>query len=261
MAGAADNVPGMRCRLVRFGLPLVATTVAAVAPRARAGPPMLTDDPWTRPAGQTEINIAYVPTLTRQTSVTQAPFFNPNYNITDNVQVNYFGAWVVDEQDDKGTHSGLGDPLVNVKWRFIDQDQAGFAMSVAPRLEFNNTAAAVRHGLGNSGTVLTLPVEVGRTVGPYTVFAEAGYQFVQFTRDTMFLGVCGAYQVTDRVQLLAELFTIADTSFDDVEPIANVGTSITLTDYVNAQFSIGRSLRDTPTSPWLVMYAGLQFHF
>lgn len=234
---------------------------AAVIAPSYAGVPMITDDPWTRDAGQVEINVAYVASISRQTNSSLAPLFSPNYNITDNIQVTYAAAYLVQEADDEGMHSGLSNSLLSVKWRFLDQDRDGVAMSITPRAVFNNPTSSVNQGLVESGTVATIPLEVGRTFGPVTLFSEVGYQFVQHDPDRLFLGIAGGYNVTERVQLLAEIFTLADADFRDVDPITNFGFAVTLSDDLNLLFSIGRSLRDGPDDPWLVMYAGLQWHF
>jgi hypothetical protein len=115
---------------------------------ASAGPPLLTHDTDTPGNNNWEINIAY--TLEqRQTEDTHTiPVIDINYGIGDNIQIKYEVLWLVLDEKDVGTKSGLGNSALGLKWRFYNDKQYGLAMSVYPQFEFNNpTSSAQRVSL------------------------------------------------------------------------------------------------------------------
>jgi hypothetical protein len=165
------------------------------------------------------------------------------------------------DQDSCGAHSGLGNSLFGVKWRFLDEDRHGVSMSVYPRLEANNPTKSVRRGLVESGTNLLLPLQAAKAFGPFEVGGEVGYQFVQHDDDQWIYGVAAAYPLSDKLELVAELHGVSDQDFARNDLLCNVGTHWEFAEGLTLLFSIGRSLRDLEDSPDLLLYAGLQFNF
>src|ERR1017187_4332787 len=162
------------CRTAR--LTVLATTVfflAGAAPvRAQGGPPLLTDDPGTPGAGRWEVNVAFTLDRTSAGREIGAPLVDANYGWGERVQLKLEMPWVV-VSDDLGTRSGIGNPLLGVKWRFLDEDNAGVAVSTYPQLGFNLVSASADRGLVERETSFLLPVSAVKRIGPVSLDVEA----------------------------------------------------------------------------------------
>jgi hypothetical protein len=235
-----------------------------LAGSASAGPPMITDDPGTPAKGVWEENLALIVSDTRRQTVWATPSFDTNYNVTDHLQLNYTLPLEIVDNAGRGPVGGVGASSLGFKYRFLDQaagDAAGVSMSIAPSFTFNNPTHSVRRGLVVNGSNLFLPVQVGHTFGTIDVFAEAGYLLIQYQSDAWEYGVATAYHATDKLDLLAEVHCVSDTSFHFNDVIVNFGLTYAMTEKTNLLLSAGRSLRDTDLSERVVLYAGVQFHF
>src|SRR5581483_407243 len=96
--------------------------------------PMLTDDPETPGARNWEINTAYTEQRTNEEHHRSFPHVDFNYGLGEHIQLKFETGWVFADAPD-GVRSGLDDSLLGVKWRFLDQECAGFNMSVYPQLQ------------------------------------------------------------------------------------------------------------------------------
>jgi len=186
-----------RSIIVSFSLlASVASALLSATPvYAQGGPPLITDDPGTPGNGKWEINIPFTLARTQEKKTFETPRLDFNYGWGDHVQVKYEVAYTIVEEKDRGSHGGVGDSLIGYKWRFLDEDRYGFAMSIYPQLDFNTPPGVERRGVEESGTNFFLPIEIGKTIGPLELAAEVGYQFVQHDRDQWEYGFVVGYPV------------------------------------------------------------------
>jgi len=164
---------------------LVAVCVAALPRRvvAQGGPPLLTDDPETPGNGHWEINVAWTLSQKQNKRLFAIPLIDINYGLGQQIQLKAEVPWLVLQERRGGTQSGLGSANFGVKWRFLDKNRHGFAMSTYPQLEIRTFASSVRRGLIDQGGELLLPVEISRELGSVTLNGEVGYQVVQRETD------------------------------------------------------------------------------
>src|SRR4051794_15618580 len=170
-------------------------TVLLLGAGARAGPPMITDDPGTPAKGVWEENLALIVSDTRRQTVWATPSFDTNYNVTDQLQLNYTLPLVIVDNEGHGPDGGVGSSSVGFKYRFLDQaagDPSGVSMSIAPSFTFDNPTHSVRRGLVANGSNLFLPIQVAHTFGTFDVFAEAGYLLIQYQPDAWSYGIATA---------------------------------------------------------------------
>ena len=251
----------MRSQILLF---LFAICVAAV-PRqavAQAGPPLLTDDPDTPGNGHWEINVAWTLSQNRTSRLFGTPLLDINYGLGQRLQLKAEVPWLILKDQQTGTQSGIGSTNLGVKWRFLDKNRNGFAISAYPQLEIRTSASSARRGLIEQGAELRLPIEISRELGPITIEAEVGYQFVQREKDELVYGLAVGREINKRLELLAEIHGTAKRDFADYEPIFNVGGRFKMSKHYTLLFSSGRSLRGAATGqPTLVAYAGWQFNF
>jgi hypothetical protein len=227
----------------------------------QAGPPLLTDDPGTPGAGKWELNLALTLEQTHHARAIEGPLFDLNYGLGDHIQLKYEVAYLVLDEQDAGPVGGLSNSLLGLKWRFLDEDRHGVAMSIYPQVEFNYPSKWIRREFVEEGTDFLLPIEIAKTFGPWEVGAEVGYEFVQHNDDEWIYGLAIGYPLTKQVELIGEIHGNADQDFDRNDVIFNLGARWELNDSFTLLFAAGRSFRDSDDSPNLLVYAGVQWNF
>lgn len=227
----------------------------------QGGPPMITDDPGTPGNGHWEINVAYPFTRTPSQVVMETPHIDLNYGLGDNIQLKCETGWLIGKDDGQGWQDGVNNTLFGVKWRFCDEEKAGFDISTYPQLAINTSSDLRVPGLVESGTSFFLPVEFAKTFGKLGLDAEFGYQYYQHQRDQLVCGFVAGYHITEKIELLAEVHNSIDNNLCHDIVIINVGAHIEMVEHVALICSIGRGLQTRNDVPNLLCYAGFQFTF
>jgi hypothetical protein len=226
---------------------------------AFAGPPLLTDDTGTPGDKHWEINIASTLDKRHTESMYEAPILDFNYGIGDNIQIKYEVPWLVRHEKDAGTNGGLGNSVVGVKWRFLDQERYGVNMSVYPQYEFNPPTSSADRGLVDDGTNLLLPVQVSKKFGPVWVNGEFGYTFRQHFDGEWLYGLSSGYEIRENLSILGEIHGGTTKEFRKHEVVFNIGTQWDFTKKYGLLVSAGRSFSSGASGePNLLMFLGLQ---
>jgi hypothetical protein len=242
----------------RLAVTLTCALTAAI-PRlgiAQAGPPFLSNDPGTPGNANWEINIAAAQTLLRGVGSYQLPQIDVNFGIGDRLQLTYEVPYVVGTADGQSTHSGWGNAYPGVKWRFIDQGEEGWQVSLFPQIETGSTLSAQQRGIGSPGPRLLIPVEAAAKLGAVDLDMEAGYFFPKRgPREEIFGLVAG--HTFRHFDLAAELYR--DHPFD-------ARTNSTTTLDLGGRYPIRRGLialfmagRGVGGGPQFIGYFGVQF--
>jgi hypothetical protein len=230
-----------------------------VAGPAFAGPPLLTDDPDTPGDKHWEINVAFALDKTNKEATFETPLLDLNYGVGDNIQLKYEVPLLIQYEQGIGTQSGLGNSLVGIKWRFIDEEKFVVNMSTYPQLEFNPPTSSADRGLVDKGTNLLLPVEVSKKFGPFWVDGELGYTIRQDSDNDWFYGLSSGYELLENLTLMGEIKGGVTQELKKKEIVFNIGTQWDFTKKFGLLASAGRSLnRATSEEPNLLIYLGLQ---
>jgi hypothetical protein len=246
---------------------VLAVMTAGLSPtvaHGQGGPPLITDDPGTVEKGHWEVNVALTAERTEEERAFEAPLLDINYGLTERLQLKYEAAFLVVDEPGDEPRGTISNSLVGVKWRFLDEDRHGVAMSFDPQVEFNNPGMKQSdRELAGDGTQVLLPIEISRTFGRLSLGAEVGYNFIEFEGDEWKYGLAAGYALTDRLQLLAEVAGVVDDDFHRTTPILNAGFRLELRDDLTLLFAAGRGLRSSlaEDDPSLLVYAGLSFSF
>jgi hypothetical protein len=243
-----------------MALAIVVSMVACHSALGQGGPPLRTDDPGTPGNGKWEIDTAFTLEQTSEVQALETPVLDINYGLGDHTQLKYEVAYLVLDDDIHGQQTGVGPSLAGVKWRFLDEDRSGLAMSVYPQVLLNSLGTVHQEPAGN-GTNVLLPLEVGKIIGRLQLAVEAGYEFVQHGDDQWILGVAVAYPLSSRIQLLGEIHSTMDQDLGQIDPLFNVGTRWELVKGCALQAAVGHSFHNSPDSIRLLVYTGLQFTF
>jgi hypothetical protein len=166
-----------RCSL---SLMFAALIMSGCIAHAQGGPPLRTDDPGTPGNRNWEINVGFTSDRRSTEREFEAPLLDINYGWGERVQLKFEIPWVLKGSDADRTHSGLGNSLMGVKWRFYENKKIDLAISTYPQFEFNNPNNSVERDIAERGRKLLLPLEITKRVGPVELNGEIGYRFTQF---------------------------------------------------------------------------------
>ena len=225
----------------------------------QGGPPMLTDDPGTPGAGVLEINLSYIEQKNRLERLRNVPHVDFNYGLGERIQLKYETSWLLSEAPDGGgTKSGLDNSLLGVKWRFLDEERSGLDMSVYPQLQVENFNGSVSRGIAEPGPNLFLPVELARDFGKVKLVGEVGYQYFHAKNNEWVVGLLGAMQASEKLEVMAEVRSFSEKLLDGGDVIANVGFRQTLNPKLKLVASVGTGLNNRADSTTLITYIGVQ---
>ena len=242
----------------------LATLLLALAGAPRLGamgsPPLITDDTGTAPAGHFEFNLGCNTERRPGSRLSEVPAFDVNYGLGEGVHFNLALPWLRLGEDGAAAHQGLGNSTLGVTWRFVDGGEKGLSVSVFPKVEFINTGSgSADHGLVARGTHGSLPVQFQHRVGPLTLVGQLGREFAAGS-DGWSYGVSAGRQVSDKVEIGAELAGGASGGLHHSSLAANLGLTVELGERCSLVFSVGKELHnhDEPRAS-LLAHAGLQW--
>jgi hypothetical protein len=228
--------------------------------RGQGGPPMITDDPGTPGDGKFEINLAIAFEHRPDEASLDAPAIDINYGVGDRIQLTLQGGPVLLKRRDHGAIGGLGGTEAAVKWRFIDDQQAGISMSMFPRVIFNISESAARRGLAEDGTRFQIPFQFAKAFPGFDVDLEWGPLVSTVGPAEWLYGIVVAVDVSKTTALMAELHGTSRTNFSDDELAVNFGIRQKLNERCIFIGSLGHELR-SPEARALIGYAGVQLVF
>src|SRR5215207_1665483 len=102
--------------------------------QAQGGPPLVTDDPGTPGNRHWEVNLAGTVEHTAETSLYEVPLADVNYGLGERIQLKLELPLLVESSN--GARTGFGNPVMGVKWRFLEDSSSGLAISTYPQFEF-----------------------------------------------------------------------------------------------------------------------------
>ena len=248
---------------------LVSTAVAglccAILPgprlaRADAGPPYLSNDPGTPGNGNWEINLASMTTVSGGVTAWQLPQIDVNFGIGDRIQLTYEIPYVLESGSGAPGASGWSNAYPGIKWRFLDQGEGGWQMSIFPQLETAGPAGAERRGLAEDAPRLLLPLEVAKSVGPLDLDFEAGYYLPLHDHgaEERILGVVAGHRFTRRLELDAELYNDHAMGGLPNYTTLDVGGRYRLGRGLILLFMAGRSIANSSGQVDFMSYLGVQ---
>jgi hypothetical protein len=226
--------------------------------RAQGGPPYITDDPDTPGANNWEINTAVIGARSNQHWDLAAPDLDINYGWGEHVQLKLDVNWASALASDGRLISGFGATDFGVKWRLVDQDKYGFALSVYPQLLTNLLPSSAARGLTTDDREFFLPAEFSTDYGAFHFDAELGRNFVQRGPDAWIGGVIVAHTCAPALECGVELHGTLIGS--QIEPLANFGVHWTITKHLVVLAAAGREFGSNFNDhQGFLFYFGLQF--
>jgi hypothetical protein len=239
---------------------VAALWLAAGVLRAQGGPPLVTDDPGTPGNRNWEINLAFTFESQSSERVFEAPLIDANYGLGERTQLKVEIPWLVQDVSGEPGVNGAGNTLLGVKYRFVDEDRAGVALAVYPQVELRTSASSVRSGLVEEGTGAILPLIAQKRIGPVSADVEIGPVVRSGQKPRWFGGLAVGGDVTEGLDLAAEVFVDTSSQFSDSNASVNAGGRWKLGRHFVSLFSAGTGIHGSEDRPRfrLLTYLGLQ---
>ncbi len=246
-----------------LAISLLVLFISPLCVYAQGGPPLLTDDPGTPGPGKWEINVAFTTEKHHEETRFETPLLDMNYGIGERHQLKFEIPWVVLDERGEETKNGLGNSLAGWKWRFMDEKECGISTSIYPQIEFNNPgSSSADRGLADKGWQFLLPIQAAKTFGKFGLNLEFGYIIKEKLEDEWLYGLAASYELSEKFELIGEVFGTGQRDFNQHELVFNVGTRYKFTEKRILLFAIGRGLENTGVSEaQLLSYLGIQFLF
>jgi hypothetical protein len=224
---------------------------------ARAGgPPLVTDDTETPGNGNWEINFASITAHTARGREFTAPDLDINYGLGERIQLKADISWLVVSPSGESTRSGFNISDFGVKWRFVDQENSGFSLSIYPQLAINLSPSSARRGLTDPGRELFLPLEVATKIGSFELGAEIGRNLIENAPDEWLGGFVIAHACGQRLDCVAEVHGAAAEHF---QTLVNFGVHWEFNDALVLLAALGRDIGPRSDDRQdLICYFGLQ---
>jgi hypothetical protein len=193
-------------------------------------------------------------------SITHMPDVDINYGLGDRIQLTFENAWLRVVNPSSSPRYGLGQDQLGVKWRFYDNEESGFAISVFPQLSLNNPDNSVARGITPRSASLILPVEFSKKLGPVNLNWEVGYNYVHTGADGWLAGVVAGHDLTENLEIDAEFYGLGTYHPSNGQQTIEGGLRYKIHPPFILLLMAGRSVQPSSNEqPRFVGYFGMQF--
>ena len=209
---------------------------------AWAGPPFVTDDPEPVEYKHYETYLASEQTGTIGGHNT-TNLLEVNYGALPDVQVSVSLPYVINTPAGQTTQSGLGDVMVGVKYRFMQETDSRPMAAIYPSVITASGNAS--KGLGNGGEQIFLPVWLQKSEGSWHTFGGGGYWINRAPGGAShwYFGLALMNDVTEHLSLGGEGYHATDQKpLDNASNGFNLGGIYTFDKHNRILFSAGRAV-------------------
>jgi hypothetical protein len=225
----------------------------------QGGPPYYTNDPGTPGNHNWEINLGYMPFEYNNQSIAHAPDVDINFGLGERIQFTFENAWLRVVNPSSEPKYGLGQDQLGFKWRFYDNEQTGFAISVFPQVSLNNPNHSVDRGITPRSASVILPVEFSKKLGPISLNWEVGYNVVHAGPDGYLAGVVVGHDFTENLEVDAEFYSVGTFHSSNSQQTIEGGARYKIHPPFILLLMAGRSVQPSSNvQPYFVGYFGMQ---
>ena len=134
-----------------------------------------------------------------------APELDLIYGWGERVQLLAAAARITQAVHGEQRQSGLGAAIIGSKWRFLDQDTAGFSLATFPQYSWNLDHDAELRGIVDPGSRFVLPLTAGYKVGDLGIYAEVSHTFAKEAPHESAYGVKLLHQCAAEIECRLEV--------------------------------------------------------
>ena len=178
------------------------------------GPPMFTHGTGTPGNRNWEINTSFNTEFAEQ-SVFAVLLLDFNYGVKERTQLKFEIPYLITKTKNKNVSSGIGNAVIGVKHRFVDEKGHFISFSVYPQIEFSfNKGGNIEYKL------LT---QFKKTIRRFVICQELGYIYVQQNPNFFMSGTLAGFKVSDKFEIMCELFFTKTFKMNKPDGLFNFG--------------------------------------
>jgi len=222
---------------------LALALVPALASRAAAGPPFLTDDPVPLDFKHSEIYVFGTSDRNAGGHAGSGPAIEYNLGALPNVHVHFVVPYASSSPVGGPFTAGMGDAEFGVKYRFVQETSSRPQVAIFPMAELATGNAA--NGLGNGKTWYRLPLWIQKSYGKWTTYGGGGVALNKAPgmANYGFAGFLVQRDLNERLTLGSEVFTNGPTTIGGRHSTyVNTGGYLKPNENFNVLFSIGHTV-------------------
>ena len=236
----------------------VVSVLALSSSQAIAGAPFLTEDPVPVDYRHSEFYVFSTYDRTTDGSDSNFPVFEYSYGVLLDTQLTIGVPFARTAPDGGRTEWGLGDVVIAVKYRFVDETDTSPQIAVVPLAELPTGDS--NKGLGNGKIWWRLPVCLQKSWGEWTTYGGGGYVInpADGEKNHAFGGWLLQKDLGEKWMLGGEVFARGkDTVGGRATTFLNFGGSFRFSPDFKLLFSAGHSVSgETHTTAYLGLWWG-----
>lgn len=151
------------------------------------------------------------------------PLLDINYGVGERIQLKFKIPWILIDEDGQELASGLGNSELEIKWRFLDEENNVIPISVYPQFTFNSLQRSIDRGIVDDGSEFVLPFQIAKTFGDTFIYIEVGYGWLEHGPEKWDYGIAVEHGISEKFKLLGEIHGIAEQDFQEDGLIFNLG--------------------------------------
>jgi hypothetical protein len=225
-------------------------------------PPYYTNDPGTPGTNNWEINLGYMPFLYADSSTSHVPDVDINFGLGERIQLTYESAWLRVRKGTNPAVYGMEQSNPGLKWRFYENKEKRFEISIFPQGFINNPNHAVERGISPPGSSFEMPIEFTKKLGPVDINWEIGYVAAHRGPDGWIAGLVLGHDLTKKLEMDAEFYSQSTFDNSSNQQTFDVGARYKLRPPFILLLMAGRSVAPSHTGngqPYFIGYFGMQF--
>jgi hypothetical protein len=197
------------------------------------GPPMLTDDPGTVERNKWEINTSFNSSFSHVAEF-EAPLIDLNYGFRERIQFKIEAPYIISRDENKKYAAQIDNPLVGIKFRFVDEGKHFVSCSMYP--------AAIFLIHKEDKNQVKLPLQLEKTFGKITVGQELGLLLVTNSRTNILSGTLLGIRIRQKLELMGEYYFLRTTLANTTNAYMNYGGRYKLSERTRLLASVGTQI-------------------
>ncbi len=164
---------------------------------------------------------------------------NAGYGLTDSLEITVFLPYTAIDPDNERSEKGMGDFAIRPELVFLKESDSIPQMSLALSIKFDSGSKAIGSGTTDYGLFLN----ASKIFGKIQLNGNVGYNALEDSDDSVFLGASIEYSISDSLTLIGETWTEMpiDSSDDNVAEVLG-GVTYDISDAYTLDFGIGTGL-------------------
>lgn len=219
------------------------------------GPPMITDDPGTPEIGNWEINFSFNSDLKKYEKEFETPLMDINFGYNERTQLKVEFPYLFTKSVPGEYQGRFGDVTFGIKYRFLDENRFGIALSIYPQITVATETEARNEYL--------FPLQIEKSFGKVVLGIDVRYAYVNGDEDFIQNGILFGYGFSEGLEVMGEFVYWAKAQkFDDIEGVFNLGLKYQMNDVFTFMISLGKGLLspDSNLRTTFISFVGFQIN-